>query len=89
MAYFANSSEGEYFDNQCDECLHSDIDIACPVSMVQLMFNYDQCCNKKLEEAMTCLVNKTGDCQMKPFIDVLRNKEADRKNEVKLFKEKN
>ena len=85
MAYFANGSEGEYFDNQCTEYLHGDPDFCCPIAAMQMLFNYDQCRNKKLEEAMNVLVNEKGDCQMKPIIDELRNKEDDRKNEVKLF----
>ncbi|MCK5606402.1 hypothetical protein KAR91_31160 [Candidatus Pacearchaeota archaeon] len=85
MAYFANSSEGAYFDSQCDECLQEDPDACCPVWAAQVHGNYAQCNNKEFEATLNCLVNEKGECQMKPIIDELRNKEADRKNEVKLF----
>ena len=69
MAYFSNGTEGMVFDEQCLDCLHIDPDIGCPIALVQLNFNYDQVGNKKLEEAMDCLIDKDGKCQMKPLID--------------------
>jgi hypothetical protein len=66
MAYFANGAEGGILDNQCEKCLYgmSD-DILCPVSAVQTIYNYDQCDNEKLKEAMDILVDSKGTCKMR------------------------
>ena len=69
MAYFSNGSEGSYFDNQCDECIHEDPEAGCPIALVQMYFNYDQCSEGKLREAMTMLVGEDGKCKMKPLIE--------------------
>lgn len=54
------------FDEQCCGCLYGlNDDVLCPVSAVQLTYNYDQCDNPKLAEAMELLVGKDGRCRMK------------------------
>lgn len=70
MAYFPNGSSGEVFDQQCSDCKLAD-DAPCPVLFVQMTYNYDQCHadHWKLKEAMNCLVDKDGICQMKKCID--------------------
>jgi len=90
VAYFANSSEGDIFDSQCADCplgygwneptqtLLFDperVPRPCPVALVQLQFNYDQCDNKKLEDAMNCLVNKVGICQVRQQLLQIRESE--------------
>ena len=74
MAYFANSSEGGFFDEQCAECIHADESSMCPVAHVQMMYNYDQCADsqEKLRQVLTILVTDEEGCQVKPFIDKLR-----------------
>lgn len=47
MAYFANSTMGEHFDEQCENCVHgfdeTDPDPKfCPVARLQLDWNYSQ-----------------------------------------------
>ena len=71
MAYFSNGTEGMILDDQCSECLHADPDAGCPISLLQMNFNYEQnkAGNKKLREAMNYLINDDGVCQMKPLID--------------------
>lgn len=73
MAYFSNSTEGMYLDEQCARCIHEDPNDGCPVAFVQQIFNYDQIGNDYLQKAMNLLVNESGDCQMKPLIDKLRS----------------
>lgn len=72
MAYFSNSSDGEFLDIQCADCIHEDPDAGCPIALVQMMFNYDQIGNNKLRDALNMLVSKDGICKMKPFIDDLK-----------------
>ncbi len=72
MAYFPNSTEGEILERQCEECLHDDEDILCPIYNAQASHNYGQCDNKALEGCLEILVSKEGDCQMKPLIDKIR-----------------
>jgi hypothetical protein len=75
MAYFSNSSEGWFFDEQCAECIHVDETAMCPVAHVQMMYNYDQCADgqEKLRQVMTILVSDSTGCQVKPLIDKLRH----------------
>lgn len=56
MAYFANGSEGEYLDQQCDACTVGQG--ACPA-------RHDQIKNETLKSAMEILIDKKGDCQMR------------------------
>lgn len=72
MAYFPNGSSGTVLDNQCAECpIGRHQDAPCPVLLVQLSYNYDQCRdgNEKLREAMNMLINERGICQMKPVVE--------------------
>lgn len=85
MAYFSNSTEGVYLDEQCDKCIHGlSSDAGCPVALAQIEFNYDQVHNKKLQGCLTILVDVTGQCQVKPWIDKLR--EQERQNAGVVFK---
>lgn len=68
MAYFANGTEGQILDDQCDRCIHGMLDSAlCPVALVQMTYNYKQLDdgNEDLRTAMQTLINKKGECQMK------------------------
>lgn len=70
MAYFANGSEGEILENQCDTCVHAHDDGVCPISAIQMLFNYEQIDNPDLNAAMSILVDDEGICQMrKALID--------------------
>ena len=68
MAYFPNATAGEVLDAQCGACpvMVAD-DTQCPVQLVQMMFNYDQCNkgNEQLKQAMSILINDDGICQMR------------------------
>ncbi|WP_299084951.1 hypothetical protein [uncultured Paraglaciecola sp.] len=70
MAYFSNSSEGGVLDQQCMDCPIAD-DAPCPILLVQATYNYRQLDdgNEKLREAMNCLIDDKGNCQMKPILD--------------------
>jgi len=71
MAMFSNSSEGMLFDDECDECK---LDY-CPVTHIQLFYNYAQVGNKIATEIMNHLVKEEDGkyigCQMKKMIDEL------------------
>lgn len=67
MAYFSNGTEGDHFEMQCAECPIGEKN--CPIALVQLIYNYEQCDNSKLKGAMDLLVNESGDCQLKPILD--------------------
>ena len=73
MAYFSNGSEGEILDIQCAECIHADETAMCPIALVQLEYNYDQCAKgqEKLRAAMEIPVDKNGKCNMKDAIDCM------------------
>lgn len=66
MAYFSNGSEGEKLDEQCSQCPLGEG--ACPVFLVQMLHNYDQCGNEKLKAAMNLLINEEGLCQMRQLL---------------------
>lgn len=66
MAYFSNGTEGEKLDEQCDKCPLGQK--ACPVFLVQMLHNYDQCGNEKLKAAMDLLINEDGICQMRKMV---------------------
>ena len=70
MAYFSNGCEGETLDNQCCDCPLGEL--PCPTTLVQLTFNYDQCSNEKLKEAMTMLVDDDGICQTRKLLEKIR-----------------
>ena len=73
MAYFPNGSAGAVLDNQCEECLYAfSDDILCPVQSVQMLYNYEQNKNEKLEECLNHLVDENGICQMKRVLDACK-----------------
>jgi len=42
MAYFSNSSEGDYYyARYCEQCVHNDLETGCPVWQLHFMWNYD------------------------------------------------
>jgi hypothetical protein len=46
MGYFSNGTEEMmYADKYCDKCKH-DIDSDCPIRLMHMLYNYDEC-NKK------------------------------------------
>ena len=63
------------FDATCCECIHDDPDAACPIALIQTLYNYEQIGNKLLENAINMLVNARGVCKMKPLIDKLRERD--------------
>ena len=60
MAFFSDGSEGTTMDILCPTCPIGDPEHVCPVAMIQLEHNYDQCDNPQLAEAMTTLVAQEG-----------------------------
>lgn len=66
MAYFSNSTDGDVLNAQCERCPLGDK--PCPILGVQLMFNYDQCDNPKLKEAMNNLIDEKGKCLLRPLV---------------------
>lgn len=50
----------------------------CPVALVQLTYNYDQldANNKQLREAMTMLVDDTGECKVRKLLAECRAEAA-------------
>jgi len=87
MGYFANGTDGMYFDEQCSRCIHDqdEIGVGCPVALVQSLYNYDQHKEgqEKLKECLTHLVDDAGDCKMKEMIDLKYIKRED-PNQMKL-----
>ena len=62
MAYFANSSEGAVFDDECSDCrIGEDV---CPIYSAQYLYNYDAVGNKVATEILEILVSRDGHCQM-------------------------
>ena len=71
MAYFANGSEGETLEVQCDDCpiMARGPETLCPVMNVHLAFNYDQVGNNDLRDAMSMLVSdETHECQVRKLL---------------------
>ena len=62
MAYFANGSEGECFESQCELCRYGEK--PCPIALVQLNYNYDAVNNKTATEILDSLVKNDGTCLM-------------------------
>lgn len=60
MAYFSNSSEGSVFDCQEKGCRYAQE--ACPIALVQIMYNYDAVNNKVATEILDALVKQDGTC---------------------------
>jgi len=62
MAYFANGSSGEVFDEQCSRCRFGKV--ACPIYLVQVEYNYQACNNKVARAILDQLVRQDGTCEM-------------------------
>lgn len=62
MAYFANGSEGDVFDNQCAICKFGDK--PCPIAYVQMTYNYDAVNNDTATKILGELVMDDGTCLM-------------------------
>jgi len=62
MGYFANSTEGMYFDEQCSKYKYGDK--ACPIALVQISYNYETANNKVATNILNTLVKDNGDCMM-------------------------
>lgn len=44
MGYFSNGTEGEfYFAEYCSRCIHNDETKGCPVWMLHMEYNYEEC----------------------------------------------
>lgn len=63
MAYFSNGSDGDFLARQCADCPLGDG--PCPVFLVQMQYNYEQCDNPKLKEAMNILISEDGICNLR------------------------
>jgi hypothetical protein len=62
MAYFANGSEGEVFEQQCENCRYGQK--PCPIANVQILYNYDAANNEVATEILNSLVSQDGKCSM-------------------------
>ncbi len=62
MAYFANGSEGECFDEQCSKCIFGEK--PCPIAAVQFNFNYDAVNDETSTAILDMLVKDDGTCMM-------------------------
>jgi len=64
MAYFANGSEGECFDEQCSKCIFGEK--PCPIAAVQTTYNYEaaNANNKTATNILDMLVKNDGTCMM-------------------------
>ena len=62
MAYFANGTMGECFEDQCDECRYGKR--PCPIALVQQLYNYDAVNNEVATNILNKLVNNDGTCEM-------------------------
>ena len=61
-AYFSNGTEGSVFDAQCSECKYGEK--PCPISFVQMLYNYEACNNKVSSAILDDLVKDDGTCEM-------------------------
>ena len=62
MAYFSNGSKGMCFDEQCMRCKYDQM--ACPISWVQGVYNYDACNNEVARKILDNFVKQDGTCTM-------------------------
>ena len=62
MAYFSNGTEGSVFDAQCSVCKYGEK--PCPISFVQMLYNYQVYNNKVACGILNELVNNDGTCEM-------------------------
>jgi hypothetical protein len=73
MAYFANSSEGLYLENECCKCKFGES--ACPIYRVQVIYNYDACNVPIARKILDELVKDDGACAMlREFPEILAEK---------------
>lgn len=80
MAYFANSTEGDILEQQCETCpAEKDPESFCPIHAIQSLYNYEQlrAGNENLEAAMNMLIGENGLCKMKPLINIKVIKRTD------------
>ena len=83
MAYFANGSEGECFEDQCEECRYGER--PCPVALVQQLYNYDACNNKVATNIMNDLVKNDGTCEMYKMFEKDFKLTKGEKSQIDLF----
>lgn len=74
MAYFQNGTSGEVFHEQCARCRFGNS--PCPISLVQMEFNYEAVNNKIATKIMDRLVRDDGSCTVfemaEEFFDIER-----------------
>ncbi|MGI9492585.1 MAG: hypothetical protein ACR2QF_09325 [Geminicoccaceae bacterium] len=47
MGYFPNGTAGDMYEARyCARCIHEDHDKGCPVMLLHLLYNYDECNNE-------------------------------------------
>ena len=63
MAFFSNGTEGMVFDEECSTCIHGEK--SCPISLVQMIYNYEARNNKVAREILDTLVSQDGKCAIK------------------------
>lgn len=62
MAYFSNGTANEVWQiRNCHGCAHDDPETGCAVMLVHLAYNYEQCDNKHLMDALNLLIPENGD----------------------------
>ena len=83
MAYFSNSSEGAYFDEQCSTCPL--FQLQCPVAQAQILWNYDQVGNDLAVQIMNNYVNESGKCKLRPLAFKLVAMQDFDPNQAELF----
>ena len=80
MAYFANSSEGDNFREECASCKYGEK--PCPIFLVQFNYNYSACNNKIARSILDDLISDDGTCLMKEEFKTDFFKDV---NQTKLF----
>lgn len=66
MAYFSNGTEGEMYEAEyCNNCVHQKPDDGgCPVLLLHLLYNYDQCdktdVGERTESVLDILIPREG-----------------------------
>jgi hypothetical protein len=63
MAYFSNGTEGMAFDEECSTCKY--FELACPIALMQVTYNYDAVNNDIATKILNGLVKNDGTCKMK------------------------
>lgn len=74
MAYFANGSEGSYFEKECALCRFGEG--PCPIAEVQFCYNYDAVNNDVATSILGALVKDDGTCSMLRRFPELRAAES-------------